>query len=124
MYGLKPHMIAAIQKVLAQHPEIDRAILYGSRAMGNYRKGSDIDLTLQGSHLTLTLLHKIEDELDDLLLPYKMDVSIIHHISNPDLLEHIGRVGVIFWERADAAGIGAELPTKGGNWSGKPGADR
>jgi hypothetical protein len=49
--------------------------------------------------MDLTTLHKIEDNLDDLLLPYKIDLSIYHQISNPEFLEHIHRVGQIFYQR-------------------------
>lgn len=54
MYGLKSETISDIGKVLAKYPEIEKVILYGSRAMGNHRPGSDIDLTLAGKNLTLT----------------------------------------------------------------------
>ena len=67
--------------------------------MGNYKSGSDIDLTLEGEALTLRQLNAIEIELDDLLLPYELDLSICHQIDNPDLLEHIKRVGVVFFTR-------------------------
>jgi predicted nucleotidyltransferase len=97
--GLKPRTIQAIQGVFARHPQVEKAILYGSRAKGNYRPGSDIDLALEGKDLTLTLLFAIENELDDLLLPYKMDISILHKIENPDLIDHIRRVGIIFYQK-------------------------
>lgn len=67
--------------------------------MGNYRNGSDIDLVLEGTEINLSLLSRIETELDDLLLPYKIDLAIHHKIENPELLEHIQRVGVCFYER-------------------------
>ena len=104
MYGLKKQTIDAIQQVLARYAEVESAILYGSRARGTYRNGSDIDLTLTGEKLTLTRLQKIEWELDELLLPYKIDLSIYHEIGNPDLLEHINRIGKVFWERAHRNG--------------------
>ena len=97
-YGLKPETVARIRGVFARHPEIVRAILYGSRAKGNYRVGSDIDLCLEGDALTLTQLLKIENELDDLLLPYKIDVSLFHMLDNPDLVDYIRRVGVTFYD--------------------------
>ena len=75
---------------------IDEVILYGSRAMGNYKTGSDIDLVLKGTKLSLTDLLKIENELDDLMLPYKIDVALYHQINNPELIEHIQRVGKSF----------------------------
>lgn len=96
-YGLKPDVIVNINRVLAVHPEIEQAILYGSRAKGNYRIGSDIDLCLVGDSLTLTQLLKIENEMDDLLLPYKIDLSLFHMLDNPELIEHIHRVGVAFY---------------------------
>jgi type I restriction enzyme S subunit len=97
MYGLKKQHINAINSIFLIYPQIKKAILYGSRAKGNYRNGSDIDITLVGDDLDLTILFKIETELDDLLLPYKIDLSIFHQIENIDLIEHIQRVGKDFF---------------------------
>ncbi len=97
MYGLKDKHIKAINSVFSKYPQIEKAILYGSRAKGNYRNGSDIDLTLVGDTLDLSILFKIETELDDLLLPYKIDLSVLYKIENPDLEEHIERVGIVFY---------------------------
>ena len=102
MYGLKPHTIKAIQGVFAKYPDIDKAILFGSRAKGNYRNGSDIDLTLVGNNLTLSQQFAIETAFDDLLLPYKIDLSIFHKIENQDLIDHINRVGITFYENDNA----------------------
>ena len=99
IYGLKETVVKKIQHVLSGYPDVQKAILYGSRAMGNYKSGSDIDLTLEGAGLTLQQLNKIGNELDDLLLPYEIDLSIHHQIENSDLLEHVKRVGVIFFTR-------------------------
>ena len=99
MYGLKDIHIKKIQSVFANHSNVKKAILYGSRAKGTYRNGSDIDLTLTGENLDLSTLFKIENEIDDLLLPYKIDLSIFHKIENPDLVEHINRVGKVFYEK-------------------------
>jgi predicted nucleotidyltransferase len=98
-YGLDDKTIERMQTVLAAYPEVDKAVLYGSRAKGNYKTGSDIDLTLEGSGLTLMVLHEIENELDDLLLPYKIDLSLFEHITDPDVIDHIRRVGVVFYEK-------------------------
>ena len=96
-FGLKPHTISAIQRVFARHPRVERAVLYGSRAKGNYRPGSDIDLTLFGESLTYADLCRIETEIDDLLLPYTLDLSLYAQIENADLREHIRRVGLVFY---------------------------
>jgi len=98
-FGLKESAIAAINGVFAACPQIKRVILYGSRARGNYRYGSDIDLTIIGVEVTHGQLLQIANKLDDLLLPYKIDLSLLRQIENPDLREHIQRVGVVFFER-------------------------
>lgn len=78
-------------------------ILYGSRVRGNYKNGPDIDLTLRGGmDLRLNVLYKIMDELDDLLLPYIIDLSIFNTIGDPDVIEHIQRVGVTFYDKSQA----------------------
>jgi uncharacterized protein len=99
-FGLKETTIEKIKGVLARYPEIEKAVLYGSRAKGNYRNGSDIDLTLMGDGLTHNQLLRIEMEIDDLLLPYKVDLSLYRQIENSDLLEHIDRVGITFYQGA------------------------
>lgn len=96
--GLKDKQAANIKSVFAKFPHIDEVILYGSRAKGTYRNGSDIDLTIKGT-LSLTELSRVEIELDDLLLPYKIDLSLHSKIDNLDLLEHIERVGKLFYGR-------------------------
>lgn len=98
-YGLQRSEIEKIQAVLAFYPDVEQAILYGSRAKGNFKPASDIDLSLVGDALVLTTLLSIETDLDDLLLPYKIDISILHQISNPDLIDHIKRVGLVFYQK-------------------------
>jgi predicted nucleotidyltransferase len=97
--GLSDIDIEKIKGVFALHSEIERVVLYGSRAKGTYKPASDIDVTLVGENLNLTVQQQIENELDDLLLPYKFDVSVFHHIENKDLIQHIERVGEVFFER-------------------------
>lgn len=100
-YGLPEAAVQKIGAILRRYPQVEKAILYGSRAKGNYKNGSDIDLTLRGRGLTLNVLYKIMNELDDLLLPYIIDLSILDKISDPDVIEHIQRVGVTFYEKGD-----------------------
>ena len=98
-FGLRRDVIDAMGKVFAAHPEVEQVILYGSRVKGNFKPGSDIDLCLVGAGLTLPALLRIDTDLDDLLLPYKIDLSIRDHIDNPELLSHIQRAGVSFYRR-------------------------
>jgi len=95
-FGLNHHVVRSLKAVFAKHPHIEKAFVYGSRAKGNYRHNSDIDITLVGASLDTTELLKIEGEIDDLLLPYKVDLSIFHQIENPDLIDHIQRVRLEF----------------------------
>ncbi len=97
-FGLDNKVIKNIEQVLAFFTEVEGAVLYGSRAKGNFKPGSDIDLTLKGSKLNLALLNSISLKLDELYLPYTFDLSIYHQINNPELIGHIERVGVIFYE--------------------------
>ena len=99
VHGLSDETVAKIRAVFARFPEVEQAVLYGSRAKGNARPGSDIDLTLFGSQLDLSLLGQIDDALDDLLLPCRFDLSLYPRLSHPDLLDHIRRVGVTFYEK-------------------------
>ncbi|GAB4447461.1 MAG: nucleotidyltransferase domain-containing protein [Anaerolineales bacterium] len=100
-YGLPQSTVQKICAVLSRYPQVETAILYGSRAKGNYKNGSDIDLTLRGgADLTLNVLYKIMTEIDDLLLPYTIDLSIFNDIGDPDVIEHIQRVGVTFYDKS------------------------
>jgi len=99
-FGLKEPTVDKIRSVFSHYPQVKKAVLYGSRAKGNYKNGSDIDLTLLGGEdLTRDVLCRVMEEIDDLLLPYSFDLSIFHQIGDPDVLDHIRRVGVMFYER-------------------------
>ena len=98
-YGLNEKTLASIINCLSNYSGIDSAVLYGSRAKGNYKDGSDIDITLKGSNLTLNDVLKLENEIDDLLLPYKFDISIFKQINNLDLIDHINRIGIEIYSK-------------------------
>ncbi|MDO9161308.1 MAG: restriction endonuclease subunit S [Methylococcaceae bacterium] len=102
-FGLMESTIDAICGVLAHHPAVEKAVLYGSRAKGNFKPGSDIDLTLFGAALDARQLAMIDEELDDLLLPYQIDLSIFAQLDHAKLREHIERVGVEFYRRENGA---------------------
>lgn len=98
-YGLSEETILKIKNVFAQFQDVDIAFLYGSRVKSDFKNGSDIDLCLKGEKMDLSLLCSINNELDDLLLPYTFDLSIYDQIDNTNLIEHIKRVGIIFYEK-------------------------
>lgn len=102
-FGLGSDTIEQIHRIFASFSNIEVALLYGSRAKGNYRPGSDIDLSLKGQNIKI---NEVSIALDDLNLPYEFDLSIYDHIENPEFLDHIKRVGIEFYNRdkhADAA---------------------
>ena len=101
-YGLPKTAIEKICAVFARFREIEKAVLYGSRAKGNFKLGSDIDLTLYGEALTSDLRSAIASALDDLLLPYTIDLSVFDDLDHVKLRKHIERVGVVFYERESA----------------------
>ncbi|MEH6388843.1 MAG: nucleotidyltransferase domain-containing protein [Pseudomonas profundi] len=105
-YGLPAEAIEQLCGAFMKWPKIDAVLLYGSRAKGNYRSGSDIDLAIKGEGLTFSDLLAIENEIDDLLLPWSVDLSLMKEIDTPSLVEHIERVGVLFYERGDGGWAG------------------
>ncbi len=100
-YGLTEVAVAKVCAVFARFPEIEKAVLYGSRAKGNFKTGSDIDLTLYGEALTSHLRSAIASALDDILLPHTIDLSLFDKLNHAKLREHIERAGVPFYQRAD-----------------------
>ena len=99
LFGMPEETVDNIRTVFSKYGEIEEAVLYGSRAKGTEAKGSDIDLTLKGCSLDLHLLNRISLDLDDLSLPYHIDLSIYDRIENMDLIEQIKRVGKVFYCR-------------------------
>lgn len=103
-FGLPDTTLAVIRRILADFPAVEKAILYGSRAMGTHRPGSDIDLTLMGDQLEPGVLGEIAARLDESPIPYQVDMSLWKQLDHAGLREHIDRVGVVFYQRATAAG--------------------
>ncbi len=98
-FGLPATSIDALRGLFAQCERIGLALVYGSRAKGNYRPGSDIDIALDGPELSFSDLMRVETAIDDLMLPWNVDICLLSHIDNPDLLAHIARVGKPLWIR-------------------------
>jgi len=96
-FGLSKSDITQINNVFRGVASIQKVILYGSRAKGNYKSGSDIDLTLMGENISHKDLLNISNQLDDIMTPYQFYLSLYSQINNVELLKHIDRVGVIFF---------------------------
>ncbi len=93
-YGLKTEYWTAILSILKSNPRVSEVILYGSRAKGNYKLGSDIDICLKGNDLSLSDLTALMVKLDELDLPWIIDLANFNQITNSDLIDHIDRIGI------------------------------
>jgi uncharacterized protein len=99
-FGITPKTFQLLLKTFQSFPQIEEVILFGSRAMGNYKKGSDIDLVLKGEKVTSRLVLQINAILNERLpIPYFVDILMFSQIDNPELLDHIQRVGKIIYEK-------------------------
>ena len=101
-FGLKQNEIIALREALASIPEVEEAIIYGSRARGTNRVSSDIDITLKGSNLTYLQLALLDAKIDDLYLPYFVDLSLFSMLKNQDLIESIEREGKLLFRNDKA----------------------
>jgi predicted nucleotidyltransferase len=95
LYGLRADIIEKIVQTIKKNLKIQKIILFGSRAKETYKKGSDIDISIVAEDLSLKELNQLKVMLDDLMLPYKIDLLDFARISNNELKEHINRVGKI-----------------------------
>ncbi len=99
-FDLPPETVEKLRHTFASFPQVEKAVLFGSRAKGTSKPGSDIDLVLFGPDLDSRTLDRIEIAVDDLMLPYRVDLLIHHRITHPELLKHIERVGAVFYEQS------------------------
>lgn len=100
-HGLPEDALLKICRVFQQFPQVNKVIIYGSRSRGNYRSTSDIDMTIEGT-IDFTDFLKLAGQLDELMLPWKIDLSILEQIDNPALVEDITRTGKILFQRSDS----------------------
>ncbi|MFZ4455158.1 MAG: nucleotidyltransferase family protein [Bacteroidales bacterium] len=100
MFGLKESDIQAILSVLADYAQVEQAFVFGSRAKGNYRPGSDVDIALKGLSITFSTIQEIGFRLnEESLMPYKFDILNYNTIQNEALKSHIDRVGTCFYTK-------------------------
>ncbi|QJD79793.1 nucleotidyltransferase domain-containing protein [Spirosoma rhododendri] len=98
-YGLDNDVLAEIAAIFEQYPPVSRVVLFGSRAMGTHRPGSDIDLAIEGDDLGLWDIVNLLDALEELDLLYSFDLLNRQNIAEPALIDHINRVGVPIYNR-------------------------
>lgn len=99
MFGLSDTVIQELQQVFSLHPNIEKVLIFGSRAKGNYHEGSDIDLAVIGNHITSDQLDTILLQIEDLELLYSVDILSYQDQTGTPIGEHIDRVGQVFYKR-------------------------
>jgi predicted nucleotidyltransferase len=94
-FGLSENDLAAMTDVLSQFSSVYQALIFGSRAKGNYKPGSDVDLVVKGDSLSFDDITRIGYLLnEETMMPYRFDVLHYETITAPELVDHIDRVGV------------------------------
>lgn len=98
-FGLEQDIIDKLIAVFEQHSKVDKAFVFGSRAKGNYRPDSDIDIAIKGQDLNTDDIIAMSVAFEEKGITYKVDLLNYHSIKEPDLKDHIDRVGVEFYSR-------------------------
>ena len=100
--GLSNKQMKEIKDILQQYQEVDKAVLFGSRAMGNYKKASDVDIAIMGKNANFSLAAKIKSHIeDDTYLPYFFDIISYNTIQSEELKQHIKIYGKTIWDKND-----------------------
>ncbi len=100
--GLVENDLQALAGVLKQFPAVEQAIVFGSRAKGAFKNGSDVDLALRGESLSFEQVSRVSYLLnEETSMPYRFDVLQYETIDSPELVGHIDRVGVVVFQRHD-----------------------
>ena len=98
-FGLEKKDLASIRKVFGRFPAVETVIIFGSRAMGNFKKGSDVDLALMGN-VDPSTLNQVKFILnEDEPLPYFFDVITYNEIDHKELKDHIDQVGKLIYKK-------------------------
>ena len=98
-YGIPEDDLQALVSELVKNLKINEIVLFGSRAKGTFKNGSDIDIALKGDRLDLNDILDATSDIEKLLLPYKLDLVIFNRIKEPALIDHIKRVGIVLYKR-------------------------
>lgn len=99
-FGLTQNHRSIIHSIFAKYPQVRKVVVYGSRAKGNFRPGSDIDMTIvEGEQLNSDLLFRLANDFDDSQLPFFVDLSIFSQLTEPALVQHILRVGKTIYQK-------------------------
>ena len=98
--GLQQPDLDIILAVLGEFPNVKEAIIFGSRAKGNFRNGSDVDIAIKGVNLNQEIVSTISYRLnEETILPYKFDILDYKSIRNSKLTENINKIGITVYKK-------------------------
>lgn len=98
-FGLTDRDMRTLEDIFGKHPDIQTVVIFGSRAKGNYKYGSDIDLAVMNQGITDMHIRSIQSEFEDSSLPYFVDLINYHNLTHSDLKNHIDRVGIPIYRK-------------------------
>ena len=101
--GIKPAHRKTLIEILAANPKVEQVVLFGSRALGNHRPNSDIDLALYGKALDLDDLPRFQEEIEATTIPHQVDLLLINRIGNERLRRHVEKEGVAWFRRTPSS---------------------
>ena len=98
-YGLKEIELQKLHELFSANSRIEQVILYGSRARGNYKPFSDVDITLIGEQLSRTDINRLHASLAESTFPYQFDISLFSSLKSEELIDHIRRRGIVIYRK-------------------------
>jgi predicted nucleotidyltransferase len=100
-FGLSERDMKVFQDIFRQYPEITKVQIFGSRAKGNFKTGSDVDLAVMNEGVDTRTLLNVRGAFEESSLPYKVDLVYPITLKHTELKDHITRIGIIFYERGE-----------------------
>ncbi len=100
-FGLSQRDIQTIHELFKLHAPVKRVFIFGSRATGRFKTGSDIDLAIMNEGVPEITLSELLSEFEESTLPYRVDLVDFTKLTHPDFIKHIHEFGVAFYERAE-----------------------
>lgn len=98
--GIQDKSYAIIVEAIAKIEQIEQASVFGSRSLGNYKKGSDIDIVLYGPEIQDNTVRKLKSYINhDTIVPYYIDIVVYHQLKNKRLKDHIDKNAKVLFSR-------------------------
>lgn len=107
-YGLTERDMHTIRSIFRAFPEVQKVHLFGSRAKGNYRLGSDVDLAIMNKGVNSTTLSRLIGKFEESNLPYNIDLVDFTKLTKQEFIDHINRVGIPFFKQGEMVGLNEE----------------